>query len=149
MYRARAGGLRAGRPVSEQKPMLPGVDGGTVMTSDATETGDLDRLHHVAISVDDVASAVQWYRERFRCEIVYQDATWAMLQFANVQMALVVPGQHPPHLGFVTPRASQYGELRTHRDGTRSVYISDVSGNAVELMDPDSVDQNEALPVAN
>jgi catechol 2,3-dioxygenase-like lactoylglutathione lyase family enzyme len=99
----------------------------------------LDSIHHIAISVDDIAKAVDWYRKTFRCEIAYQDETWAMLKFANASLALVIPGQHPPHLGFVTPTAADYGELKTHRDGTRSLYISDCSGNAVELLDPDSV----------
>ena len=99
----------------------------------------LDSLHHIAISVDDVSKAVDWYRQTFRCEVEYQDETWAMLKFANASLALVIPGQHPPHLGFATPRAASHGELKTHRDGTRSVYISDSAGNAVELLDPDSV----------
>ena len=68
-----------------------------------TATGTLDSLHHVAIVVSDIGLAVRWYRETFRCEIAYQDATWAMLRFENCNLALVSPGQHPPHLGFVTP----------------------------------------------
>lgn len=103
-------------------------------------SGDLDCLHHVAISVSDVTEAVDWYRKMFRCEIAYQDDTWAMLRFGNVQLALVIPGQHPPHLGFTSQNAGDFGELRTHRDGTRSIYISDVAGNTIELMDPDSID---------
>ena len=100
---------------------------------------DFDSIHHVAISVDNIATAVDWYRTTFRCEIEYQDETWALLKFANASLALVIAEQHPPHLGFVTPKAESYGELKLHRDGTRSIYISDPTGNAVELMDPNSV----------
>jgi catechol 2,3-dioxygenase-like lactoylglutathione lyase family enzyme len=103
----------------------------------ATET--FDSLHHVAISVNDIAQAVDWYRDKFRCEVSYQDDTWALLTFANVHLALVLPHQHPPHLGFVTPDADKYGELKPHRDGTRSIYIADPSGNPVELLAADSV----------
>ena len=99
----------------------------------------LDAVHHVAISVKNIAEAVDWYRSTFKCEIEYQDDTWALLKFANTSMALVIPEQHPPHMGFVSDKAASYGELKTHRDGTRSVYISDCSGNAVELMDPTSL----------
>ena len=101
-------------------------------------TGNFDSLHHIAISVDDksIAEMVDWYQQQFRCEVVYQDKTWAMLQFANVQLALVTPGQHPPHLGFETSRAEEFGELKTHRDGTRSVYVSDPANNAVEMLAP-------------
>ncbi len=99
----------------------------------------LDSLHHIAIQVKNIAESVSWYRETFACEVVYQDSTWAMLKFANTNLALVIPEQHPPHLGFSCSSASQYGELKTHRDGTRSIYISDPSGNTVELMDPESL----------
>jgi catechol 2,3-dioxygenase-like lactoylglutathione lyase family enzyme len=110
------------------------------MTTDtAVET--LDALHHVAIAVGDIAEAVEWYQKTFRCEIAYQDSTWAMLRFSNCNLALVTPGQHPPHLGFVTPTevAESYGTLKGHRDGTRSIYIADPSGNPVELLAADSV----------
>jgi hypothetical protein len=101
-------------------------------------TENYDSLHHIAISVGEqsISEMVNWYREQFRCEVVYEDKTWAMLQFANVQLALVTPGQHPPHLGFETPRAEEFGELKTHRDGTRSVYVSDPANNAVEMLAP-------------
>ena len=35
----------------------------------------LDDLHHVACVVRDVAEAVAWYRERFRCEVADEDET--------------------------------------------------------------------------
>ncbi|MEN9556529.1 MAG: hypothetical protein RLZZ232_2815 [Planctomycetota bacterium] len=99
----------------------------------------LDSMHHVAIEVRDIAESVDWYRAEFRCEIAYQDATWAFLKFANLHLALVLPGHHPPHIAFVSAKATTHPGLKPHRDGTRSVYISDVSGNSVELMDPTSL----------
>lgn len=101
----------------------------------------LDALHHIAIQVDEIAAAVNWYKGNFRCEVTYQDETWAMLKFANVLMALVVPGQHPPHVAFTSPHAEQFGDLRTHRDGTRSVYTSDPFNNVIEMMDAESCQQ--------
>lgn len=94
----------------------------------------LDSLDHVAIPVADVASAVEWYKQTFRCEVKYQDATWALLGFANTRLALVIPSQHPAHLGFVSPDAEKFGTLKTHRDGTRSCYVNDPAGNAVEIL---------------
>lgn len=99
----------------------------------------LDRIDHIAIQVPDIAAAVAWYRDTFACDITYQDETWALLTFANVRLALVVPDQHPPHLGFVTPRAADFGELQAHRDGTRSVYTTDLAGNTLELLDAASM----------
>jgi catechol 2,3-dioxygenase-like lactoylglutathione lyase family enzyme len=93
-----------------------------------------DRLDHVAIPVQEIASAVDWYTQTFRCRVKYQDATWALLGFNNVDVALVIPSQHPAHLGFQSPDAEKFGELKTHRDGTRSCYVNDPSGNAVEIL---------------
>ena len=97
----------------------------------------LDSIHHLAIPVRDVAEAVQWYTSHFQCTVSYQDPTWALLDFANLKLALVIPSQHPGHIAFVTPDAEKYGTLKPHRDGTRSCYISDPSGNAVELLAQD------------
>ncbi len=94
----------------------------------------LDSLHHVAISVRDIAEAVTWYTANFHCTIAYQDKSWAMLTFANTQLALVIPEEHPPHIAFTHPDAASFGPLKAHRDGTRSTYISDPAGNPVEIM---------------
>ncbi len=99
----------------------------------------LDRLDHVAIPVTDIAVAVDWYTKTFRCSIQYQDATWALLGFDNVSLALVIPEQHPAHIGFVSPDAEKFGVLKTHRDGTRSCYVSDPAGNSVEILAADSM----------
>lgn len=96
----------------------------------------MDKLHHVAIQVDDLQATVDWYRQHFTCEVAYQDKTWALLNFANIQLAFVIPGQHPPHIAIEHPDAARFGELKTHRDGTASVYIKDPSGNDVEIMQP-------------
>ncbi|MDZ4821786.1 MAG: VOC family protein [Planctomycetota bacterium] len=103
------------------------------MTTSATTT-DLDAMHHVAIAVDDIAAAIEWYRANFRCEVAYQDATWGMLTFSNMQLALVTKSQHPPHIAFSSTQAEKFGPLKAHRDGTRSTYIADPSGNPVEIM---------------
>ena len=100
---------------------------------------NLDSLDHVAVVVPDIGAAVAWYRANMKCEVTYQDATWAMLKFANTGIALVMPGQHPGHLGFVREDAEKFGELKTHRDGTRSLYIHDPAGNAVEILAADSM----------
>jgi catechol 2,3-dioxygenase-like lactoylglutathione lyase family enzyme len=96
----------------------------------------LDEIHHVAISVKDVSKSVEWYTRHFRCEIEYQDETWALLAFGNTRLALVIPEQHPPHIGLIHPQAEAFGELKPHRDGTRSCYIADPAGNAIEVLAP-------------
>jgi catechol 2,3-dioxygenase-like lactoylglutathione lyase family enzyme len=94
----------------------------------------LDTVDHVAVSVSNVAEAVDWYRERFQCEVLYQDTSWAFVKFANIRVAFVIPEQHPPHFAVLgDPRS--FGEPRTHRDGTSSVYLKDPAGNSVEILE--------------
>lgn len=98
---------------------------------------DLDTLHHVAVPVRDVGRAVRWYQSQFRVRITYQDDTWALLEFANTRLALVIPAQHPPHIGVIHPSARAFGTLTRHRDGTASIYLSDSEGNCVEILQAD------------
>ncbi len=111
----------------------------TAETKDLKTLKSLDTVDHIAVAVDDVEKAVGWYRETFKCEIEYQDKTWAFLRFENIKLALVVPNQHPPHIAFLHENAEQFGNLKVHRDGTRSVYIEDSAGNSVEIVAKDSV----------
>jgi catechol 2,3-dioxygenase-like lactoylglutathione lyase family enzyme len=100
------------------------------------DTPVLDSVDHVAIAVGDIASAVDWYTRTLRCRVSYQDATWAMLEFANIRVALVIAEQHPPHLAFVSRDAERFGPLKPHRDGTRSCYVEDPAGNSIEVLAP-------------
>ena len=94
----------------------------------------MDHVHHIAITVENIERSIEWYRERFQFEIEWQDTSWALLKFANISLALVLPEQHPPHIAFVSDELERYGEAVPHRDGTASVYISDNSKNVVELL---------------
>lgn len=98
---------------------------------------ELDAIDHIAISVTNLKETVDWYKENFRCEVDYQDDTWAFLRFGNIKMAFVIAEQHPPHIAFVSENAESFGPLKTHRDGTRSIYIKDPSANTVEIMAKD------------
>ena len=100
-----------------------------------TDKPALDHMDHIAIVVNNIKESVDWYNTYFKCTVVYQDASWAYLDFANIRLALVVASEHPGHIGFAVKNAVQYGELKTHRDGTRSVYIHDPAGNTVEMVD--------------
>ncbi len=104
---------------------------------------ELNAIDHVAVPVTEIRSAVDWYRGTFQCEVKYQDETWALLKFANISLALVIPSQHPAHIGFVSPEAERFGALKTHRDGTRSCYVSDPAGNQVEILAADSMPKLE------
>lgn len=98
-----------------------------------TTKAALDAVDHVALSVTNVAEAVRWYRERFHCEVLYQDDTWAFVEFANIRVALVIPEQHPPHFA-ILGNPADFGAPQAHRDGTSSVYITDPAGNSIEIL---------------
>jgi len=94
----------------------------------------LESIDHVAIAVQEIEPALDWYRHTFQCEVLYRDPTWALLQFANIKLALVLPSQHPAHLGFFRTDAAEFGPLTPHRDGTMSVYLADPNGNSIEFL---------------
>jgi len=94
----------------------------------------MDTLHHIALQVQDIGKALAWYRGHFDVQTIYEDNTWAMLRFGNIDLALVVPGQHPPHIAVEREDAASFGPLVEHRDGTASVYFADPFGNVIEVM---------------
>ena len=95
----------------------------------------MDKIHHIAIEVKNIIESVEWYQEQSNCTIEFVDDTWALLEYDNIKLALVLPNQHPPHICFQKEDAEKYGKLDTHRDGTKSVYIKDPSGNTIEMLD--------------
>jgi catechol 2,3-dioxygenase-like lactoylglutathione lyase family enzyme len=102
----------------------------------------MDRIHHIALRVNDIEQAVRWYRQQFDCEVHYLDATLAQLNFENLSLALVIAAQHPPHIGISRDDANRFGPLKTHRDGSASIYIDDPGGNAVEILDATTLKEN-------
>ena len=94
----------------------------------------LDHIHHFAVQVQSIAKAVAWYQSQLVCEVAYQDESWALLRFANIEFALVLPDQHPPHFAVVRDEIDQFGTVVPHRDGTSSVYVRDLDHNVVEML---------------
>ena len=93
----------------------------------------MDKIDHIALRVDDIGESVSYYRSEFKCQVIYQDDTWAFLQFDNIKMALVIEDEHPYHIAFETDdKGVLDGTL--HRDGSISKYIKDPSGNTIELI---------------
>jgi catechol 2,3-dioxygenase-like lactoylglutathione lyase family enzyme len=94
----------------------------------------IDKIHHVAIEVKSIKDSITWYKSNSKCEVAYQDDTWALLKYENISLALVLPKSHPPHIAFVRKDAEKYGKLKMHRDGTSSIYIKDPSNNSIEIL---------------
>ena len=93
------------------------------------------KFDHVALSVSDIMKSVEWYKEHLDVTILYQDATWALLEAEGVKIALVLPSQHPGHLAFdigSEPSGEFMQQAKPHRDGSLSRYVSDPDGNWIE-----------------
>ena len=93
----------------------------------------MDKIDHIALRVDNIAESVAYYLSEFKCMIIYQDDTWAFLQFDNIKLALVIEDEHPYHIAFETKDLGPLGGV-LHRDGSISRYIDDPSGNKIELI---------------
>ena len=95
----------------------------------------MDKIHHIAIQVKNIEESVNWYKENFDVEVSYQDKTWAMINFENTALALVIPEEHPFHFAIETKQVESFGTPKKHRDGTSSVYIKDIDGNNLEMLE--------------
>jgi catechol 2,3-dioxygenase-like lactoylglutathione lyase family enzyme len=97
---------------------------------------------HVAQQVPDIAEAVDWYRKTLPIvTVLYQDATWALLDAGGVKLAFVVKDQHPQHLAWRVDNAALerlaalHGKKITpHRDKTRSFYLEAPGGQWIEII---------------
>ena len=58
-----------------------------------------------------------------------------MLKFDNISVALVTPGEHPPHFAVVNEAISNEKGIKRHRDGIGYKYIQDPDHNFVEFID--------------
>ena len=94
-------------------------------------------IDHIALQVEDVRESVDWYVDQYGCSITYCDNTWALLQFENIKLALVVEDQHPYHIAFEVDTMYDDWPMKgkLHRDGSISKYVEDPSGNKIELIE--------------
>ena len=88
----------------------------------------IEKIDHIAITVPHIKKAVEWYTKYRKCKVKYQDDSWALLQFKNIDLALVLPQDHPPHIAFQDNTIS--GDK--HRDGSEYIYDHDTFGNIIE-----------------
>ena len=96
---------------------------------------ELKKIDNIALQVDDVNKSVEWYVEKYECEVLYNDDTWALLQFDNIKVALVVEEEHPFHIAFEIDGLDGEGKnWKYRRDNSISRYIEDPSGNKIELI---------------
>lgn len=98
-------------------------------------------LDHVALAASDIPATTDFYVRTFQAQVLYADPTWALLQIGHGKIALVTPGQHPPHIALrvdlptlQTAATNAHLPIQTHRDGSQGIYLLDPAGNNVELI---------------
>ena len=94
----------------------------------------MDKIDHVAIQTENIDKSVKWILNKFKCNVKYQDKTWAMLEFENMKIALVLPDQHPPHIAITCDDIEKHGKPAKHRDGSDFLYIEGLDENIFELI---------------
>lgn len=112
---------------------------------------------HAAQVVPDIAEAVDWYRKTIpNVAVLYQDATWALIQAGGARIAFVVRDQHPGHLAWRVDAAElerlarEHGqEIKPHRDGTRSFYLEGPGGQAIEIISIEGSAYETLIAAAN
>ena len=96
---------------------------------------DLTSVDHIAVESKNIANSVKWYQDQFECKVKHQDETWALLKFANISLALVTPGDHPPHIAVVDKKIINDPKSKAHRDGIHFIYEKDPDSNFIEIID--------------
>lgn len=114
-------------------------------------------LRHIALNVADVAVSVEFYTTLFGMQVVWQpdpDNAYLSSGCDNLALHKATPrsgrtGQRLDHVGFIVPhsddvdRAAEILEthdvpivkpVRTHRDGSRSLYCADPDGTIIQIL---------------
>ena len=68
----------------------------------------MDKIDHIAIQTTNIQKSVKWYKDMFKCKVTFQDETWALIEFKNTKLALVIPEQHPPHIAVKRENLEKY-----------------------------------------
>lgn len=96
-------------------------------------------VDHVAILVDDLITAEEWYINNLKAEVEFRDDFYIRLRLANTTLALIDKKKYPhAHVGILVENYCDLplnlGEVVHHRDGTSGVYAKDPFGNYLEYI---------------
>ena len=97
------------------------------------------KFDHAALVSNDIDVSIRWYEDRFNAEVLYRDETWGLIRLFDLKLSFVKRGCHPPHLGFEVDQpfiddVLMTEKFKSHRDGSRSCYVSDPDGNCIEFL---------------
>ena len=96
-------------------------------------------VDHIAILVDDLDLAEQWYCEHLQCKVSYRDKKYIRLRTENTNVALIHKDFYEhAHFAILLNEKENLpvdkGKTVHHRDGTIGVYVKDPFGNYIEYI---------------
>tara|TARA_R110000824_G_scaffold384450_1_gene578453 strand:+ start:1512 stop:1850 length:339 start_codon:yes stop_codon:yes gene_type:complete len=96
-------------------------------------------VDHIAIVVDDLLVAEEWYVEKLSGKVTFRDQKYIRMRVSNTNIALIDKKHYPhPHFGILVEKIEdlplELGESVYHRDGTVGVYVKDPFGNYLEYI---------------
>ena len=96
-------------------------------------------VDHIAILVDDLSIAEEWYVEKLSGKVIFRDSKYIRLRVSNTNIALIDKKHYPhAHFGILVEKIEdlplELGEVVYHRDGTTGVYVKDPFGNYLEYI---------------
>jgi len=105
------------------------------MNKKINKNNTLSLIDHLAIVVNDVSKSVEYYSKFFVCNVKFEDDTWSLLEFQNINLALVTQEEHPNHFAVVDENLSKNNNMKYHRDGIGYIYSQDLDNNFIEIID--------------
>ena len=98
----------------------------------------MSKIDHVAILVDDLEVAEEWYLEHTEGVVTFRDEKYVRLSVDTTNIALIDSKHYPhAHIGILVEDAEDLpsnGLRVEHRDGTIGVYVKDPFGNYLEYI---------------
>ena len=97
------------------------------------------RIDHIAILVDDLDVAEEWYVQRLKGVVTFRDDKYTRIQVANTNIALIDKNHYSnAHFAILIENREDLptdeGMVIHHRDGTIGVYVEDPFGNYLEYI---------------
>ena len=96
-------------------------------------------VDHIAILVDDLSAAEEWYTEKLAGKVAFRDSKYIRMTVSNTNIALIDKNYYPhAHFGILVEKKEdlplELGEAVYQRDGTIGVYVKDPFGNYLEYI---------------
>ena len=104
------------------------------MNKKINKKNTLSLIDHLAIVVNDVSKSVEYYSKNYVCNVKFKDVTWSLLEFQNINLALVTQEEHPNHFAIVDENLSKSNNMEYHRDGIGYIYSQDLDNNFIEII---------------